>query len=63
MHCDPAETGRLGEKMKELIADQGVVLMGEAAKAYVTYKYVELFVLLVVVGLFGYGLYRTMKSL
>lgn len=52
--------------MEKVIGDQGVVLMGEAAKAYVQFKYTELYWMVAVLVLFivvlGLGLWGMMRD-
>lgn len=43
--------------------DEGVILVGEAAKAYITYKYVELAVVVVFMVALIYGCYKLIKSI
>ena len=43
--------------------EKGLVLAGEAAQAYVTYKYFELAAIVVCAVLGGYFLYKLMMSL
>lgn len=45
--------------------EKGVILFGEAAQSYITYKYVELFVavglLVVILSIVGYIFYKTCR--
>ena len=38
-----------------------MVLVGEAAQAYITYKYIELAVILVLIAMLGFGCYKMFK--
>lgn len=41
--------------------DKGIILMGEAAQAYITYKYVELGVGCILLAILGVGIYKVFK--
>lgn len=42
--------------------ETGITLMGEAAQAYVVYKYVELFTLVALIGIAAYGVVRFFRG-
>lgn len=41
--------------------DKGIIIMGDAAQAYVTYKYVELGVACVLLVILGVAVYKILK--
>lgn len=47
--------------------EKGIILMGEAAQAYVTFKYVELVIFGIIIGFFvvimGIFVYKMIKTL
>lgn len=47
--------------MEQMLTDKGVVLLGEAAKMYVTYKYIDSILGFICLCIFGFGIYKLFK--
>jgi hypothetical protein len=48
--------------MEQMIPEKGIVLMGEAANRYITYKYFEAFLVLAIFVGLGWLLYKIFRD-